>query len=80
MHFDIRNVASRSFMRWRSVGEVGLSANPDKKYAYEMVWRRLEDRFGNPTALIRKVQNESQGPLIRDWDGKELTILRDRMF
>ena len=45
-----------------------------------VAWRRLEDRFDDPTALIRKVQNELQGPPIRDWDGKELTILRDRMF
>jgi len=34
----------------------GLSANPDRKYAYEIAWRRLEDRFGDLTAFIRTVK------------------------
>jgi len=59
--FDIR----LSHLEALCVGEArnvieGLSANPNRKYAYEMAWRRLEDRFGDPTALIRKVQNELQ--------------------
>ena len=59
--FDIR----LSHLEALCVGEArnvieGLSANPNRKYAYEMAWRRLEDRFGDPTALIRKVLNELQ--------------------
>ena len=45
-----------------------------------MAWQRLDDRFGNSTALMNKVRSELQGPMIKDWDGAELTKLRDRVF
>jgi len=58
----------------------GLFAHPVRVRAYEMEWQRSDDRFGNSTALMTKVRSELQGPMIKDWDGAELTKLRDRMF
>ena len=50
----------------------GLFAHPDRVRAYEMPWQRLDDRFGNSTALMNKVRSDLQGPMIKDWDGAEL--------
>jgi len=58
----------------------GLFAHPDRARAYEMAWERLVDRFGNTTALMNKVRSELQSPVIKDWDGSQLTKLRGRMF
>ena len=81
LDFDIRF----AFLEEACVGRAqqviaGLSCLEDREQAYNMAWSRLNKRFGNPTKLMSLVNQDLEGPPIKEWNAKALIDLCDNMY
>ena len=75
-----------SFLEEACVGKAhevisGLSCFVDRKVAYEQACTRLDKRFGDAKRLLAHVKQELLvGPATKEWDGKALLDLSDKMY
>ena len=81
LDFDIRF----AFLEQACVGRAqqviaGLSCLEDREQAYNMAWSRLDKRFGNRNKLMSLVEQDLEGPPIKEWDAKALIDLSDKMY